>query len=31
MRGSYFCMTEDAHWFEAPIAEFLLAHRAELH
>jgi ApaG protein len=31
MRGSYFCMTEDAHWFESPVPEFMLAHRAELH
>jgi ApaG protein len=31
MRGTFFCMTEDAHWFETPIAEFVLAHRAELH
>jgi ApaG protein len=26
MRGTYFCITEDAHWFEAPIAEFQLVH-----
>jgi ApaG protein len=24
MRGSYFCITEDARWFEAPVPEFEL-------
>ena len=31
MRGTYFCMTEDAHPFGAPIAEFMLGERASLH
>jgi len=31
MRGTYFCMTEDAHAFEAPIAEFMLGQRDTLH
>jgi ApaG protein len=31
MRGTYFCMTEDAQWFEAPIEEFVLAQRESLH
>jgi ApaG protein len=24
MHGTYFCITEDAHWFEAPVPEFQL-------
>jgi len=31
MRGTYFCMTEDAHPFEAPILEFGLAVASSLH
>jgi ApaG protein len=31
MRGTYFCMTEDAHPFEAQVPEFMLAARAALH
>jgi len=31
MRGTYFCMTEDAYPFEAAVPEFLLAQRAALH
>lgn len=31
MRGTYFCMTEDAHPFEAPIHEFGLAIASALH
>ena len=31
MRGTFFCMTEDAHPFEAPIAEFGLALASSLH
>lgn len=31
MRGTYFCITDDARWFEAPIPEFLLATAASLH
>ncbi len=31
MRGTYFCMTEDAHPFEAPIAEFGLTLASSLH
>jgi len=31
MRGTYFCMTEDAHPFEAPIQEFMLGERSALH
>lgn len=31
MRGTYFCMTEDAHPFEAPIPEFMLGERNSLH
>ena len=31
MRGTYFCMTEDAHPFEAPIAEFGLTLASALH
>ncbi len=31
MQGSYFCITEDAHWFESPVPEFALADTAALH
>ncbi len=31
MRGTFFCMTEDAHPFESPIAEFGLALASSLH
>ena len=31
MRGTFFCMTEDAHAFEAPIAEFALVYPGALH
>jgi ApaG protein len=31
MRGTYFCMTEDAHPFDAPIHEFMLGERNALH
>jgi ApaG protein len=31
MRGTYYCITEDAHWFETPVPEFMLAERGELH
>lgn len=31
MRGTYFCMTEDAHPFDAVIPEFLLARPQALH
>jgi ApaG protein len=31
MRGRYFCITHDAHWFEAEIPEFALADPAALH
>lgn len=31
MQGSYFCMTEDARWFETPIAPFALARSQSLH
>jgi ApaG protein len=31
MRGTYFCITEDAHWFEAPVPEFPLARAHDLH
>ena len=31
MRGTFFCMTEDAHAFEAPIREFGLAIASSLH
>ena len=31
MRGTFFCMTEDARAFDAPVAEFMLAQRAALH
>jgi ApaG protein len=31
MQGSFFCITEDAHWFESPVAEFMLADLSSLH
>jgi ApaG protein len=31
MRGTFFCMTEDAHSFEAPIDTFMLARAGALH
>lgn len=31
MQGTYFCMTEDAHAFEAPVAEFALTLASALH
>jgi ApaG protein len=31
MQGTYFCITEDAHWFEATVPEFALADTASLH
>ena len=31
MRGTFFCMTEDAHPFEAPVAEFALVSPGALH
>ena len=31
MRGTYICITHDAHWFEADVPEFLLADPAALH
>ena len=31
MQGTLFCITDDAHWFEAPVAEFALADAAALH
>ena len=31
MRGTFFCMTDDAQPFEAPIAEFGLALASSLH
>lgn len=31
MRGTFFCMTEDAHPFEAPVPEFGLALASALH
>lgn len=31
MRGTYFCMTEDAHPFEAPVPEFALVFPGSLH
>jgi ApaG protein len=31
MQGSYYCITEDAHWFEVPVGEFALADVASLH
>jgi ApaG protein len=31
MRGTFFCMTEDAHPFDAPVAEFALVFPGALH
>jgi ApaG protein len=31
MRGTFFCMTEDAHPFEADVPEFMLAQPQQLH
>ena len=31
MRGTLMAITEDAHWFESPVAEFALADTATLH
>lgn len=31
MQGCYYCITEDAHWFEVPVPEFALADSAALH
>ena len=31
MQDRFFCITEDAHWFESPVAEFALADTAALH
>ena len=31
MQGSFYCITEDARWFESPVAEFALADSASLH
>jgi ApaG protein len=31
MRGTYFCMTEDAHPFEAAVPEFVLTRPEQLH
>jgi len=31
MRGTFFCITEDARWFEAPVPEFTLALASSLH
>ena len=31
MRGTFFCITEDAQWFEAPVPEFGLALASSLH
>jgi ApaG protein len=31
MRGTYFCMTEDAHAFDAPVPEFALVFPGLLH
>lgn len=31
MRGTFFCMTEEAHAFEAPVAEFALSYPGALH
>ena len=31
MHGVFFCITEDAHWFEAPIAPFELTVAQALH
>lgn len=31
MRGTFFCMTDEARWFESPVAEFALALASSLH
>ena len=31
MKGTFFCITEDAHWFETPVPEFALADTRALH
>ena len=31
MQGRFYCITEDAHWFESPVPEFALADTAALH
>ena len=31
MKGTFFCITEDAHWFEAPVPEFALVDASALH
>ena len=31
MRGTFFCMTEDAQAFDAPVPEFMLARPGQLH
>jgi ApaG protein len=31
MRGTFFCMTEDAHPFDAPVHEFMLVRPEQLH
>ena len=31
MKGTFFCITEHAHWFDTPVPEFTLADAAALH
>ncbi len=31
MKGTFFCITEDAHWFDTPVPEFALADASALH
>ncbi len=31
MQGTFFCITDNAQWFDAPVAEFLLADTSTLH
>ncbi len=31
MKGTFFCITEDAHWFETPVDEFALVDASALH
>jgi ApaG protein len=31
MRGTFFCISEDAHWFDCPVAPFELAQDRALH
>lgn len=31
MEGTFFCITEDAHWFDTPVAAFELAQAQALH